>query len=372
MNALLLVAMAAVIGADVNVDLALSKSRAQAAFALTETKPGPAPTPEPAPGKCKTCGGAGTITSGDGHFTFDCPDCDGGAPNPNPPAPEPDDGTRRRRRRRGAGDEAPAAEQSLGCASVDGKDYDIDYILDLAEEQPLPLEGHENSSCPECDLEVHLEQDHKVEIADLARIPMELHPLFHAGLHKLAALEAAAAPESTVAPTPAAPKEPEKPAPAAEPPKKVKRQVLIGFGDWCGPCQTNKPAIKRLEELGFNVGTGEDDAFVLVDPAVQNPYSVKYDILTIPQVVVLEDGVVRTRLTGKLARNLTERVLQDLYRTGQMASTPPAQAPTPAPQAATPPQNAPRPVVTPYKAPTYQPQYQPQYRQYTPPRRGRR
>ncbi len=63
-------------------------------------------------------------------------------------------------------------------------------------------------------------------------------------------------------------------------------KVLVDFNaTWCGPCQMLKPSVERLGE--------RDDIKVLSVDTDENPgVAAKYDIYSIPTLILIKDGVV--------------------------------------------------------------------------------
>jgi len=73
-----------------------------------------------------------------------------------------------------------------------------------------------------------------------------------------------------------------------------KTPVLVDFyADWCGPCRIIEPVILRLsEEYAGRV------KFFKVDTDVSQDIAVRFDIMSIPTVMLFEDGKVRERIVG--------------------------------------------------------------------------
>ena len=72
------------------------------------------------------------------------------------------------------------------------------------------------------------------------------------------------------------------------------RPVIVEFGaDWCAPCKRMRPVIQGLAEqwdgkaLFFEINV--DDSYAL---------AMKYQVMSVPTLILLVDGAVQGRLTG--------------------------------------------------------------------------
>lgn len=74
--------------------------------------------------------------------------------------------------------------------------------------------------------------------------------------------------------------------------------VLLDFwADWCGPCKMMSPVVDALaEELDGKVKVGK----VNVDE--QSALALKYQIMSIPTLVVMKDGVFEGKTIGVQSR----------------------------------------------------------------------
>lgn len=75
--------------------------------------------------------------------------------------------------------------------------------------------------------------------------------------------------------------------------KNANQTVLIDFfASWCGPCKMLSPIIEQLsDEI-------KDVKFVKVDVDVSPELARKYEIMSIPTLVVIKDGKEQKRSVG--------------------------------------------------------------------------
>ncbi len=71
------------------------------------------------------------------------------------------------------------------------------------------------------------------------------------------------------------------------------KTVLVDFNaDWCGPCRMLRPAIDQLSE------EREDVKFVSVNIDDEDQLAEKYNVSSIPCIVVFKDGKEEARSVG--------------------------------------------------------------------------
>lgn len=74
--------------------------------------------------------------------------------------------------------------------------------------------------------------------------------------------------------------------------------VLVDFfGTWCGPCQALMPILKEVkDELGNAV------KIVKVDIDKNQELAVKYQVRSVPTMILFKDGVPKWRQSGVLQK----------------------------------------------------------------------
>lgn len=74
---------------------------------------------------------------------------------------------------------------------------------------------------------------------------------------------------------------------------KSDKTVIVDFyADWCGPCKMQGPIIEAIANENVNIKVGK----INVD---ENPTTaVKYDIMSIPTILVIREGKVLKKFVG--------------------------------------------------------------------------
>lgn len=86
--------------------------------------------------------------------------------------------------------------------------------------------------------------------------------------------------------------------------------IVDFWAEWCGPCKIMNPILDNLEKE-----YGEDITFGKVNVDGQTDLAEKYNIMSIPSLVVFEDGVAKEKITGlypqaKLSEYLAKKIVE--------------------------------------------------------------
>lgn len=69
--------------------------------------------------------------------------------------------------------------------------------------------------------------------------------------------------------------------------------ALVDFyADWCGPCRMVSPIVDEIAEERGDVSVGK----VNVDD--ENGLAMKYGVMSIPTLIIFQDGKEKTRIVG--------------------------------------------------------------------------
>lgn len=82
--------------------------------------------------------------------------------------------------------------------------------------------------------------------------------------------------------------------------------VLVDFfGTWCGPCQVLIPILKEVKD-----GVGDAVKIVKVDIDKNHELAVKYQVRSVPTMILFVDGIPKWRQSGVLQKNEILHVIE--------------------------------------------------------------
>ena len=82
--------------------------------------------------------------------------------------------------------------------------------------------------------------------------------------------------------------------------------VLVDFfGTWCGPCQALMPILKDVKE-----DLGDAVKIVKVDIDKNQELATKYQVRSVPTMILFKDGVPKWRQSGVLQKRDLVNVIQ--------------------------------------------------------------
>ncbi len=86
---------------------------------------------------------------------------------------------------------------------------------------------------------------------------------------------------------------------------KENKKVLIDcYASWCGPCKMLSPVIDKLaEEIS-------DVKFYKIDVDTAEKITRDFDIMSIPTLLIFEDGKLKEKLVGLRSKSELEEVLK--------------------------------------------------------------
>lgn len=84
--------------------------------------------------------------------------------------------------------------------------------------------------------------------------------------------------------------------------------VLIDFyADWCGPCKAFAPTLRQLADE-----YADRCAFFAVNIDRQAGLAEQFDIMSVPTLILMEDGEIRQRISGLRSREELAEILGEL------------------------------------------------------------
>lgn len=82
------------------------------------------------------------------------------------------------------------------------------------------------------------------------------------------------------------------------------KPVLVDFwATWCGPCMRQAPIVEELAGEGYSVGKVDVDQ----EPALAQ----KFQVMSIPTLIIFKDGKEAKRLVGLTAKDTLKALLDE-------------------------------------------------------------
>lgn len=82
------------------------------------------------------------------------------------------------------------------------------------------------------------------------------------------------------------------------------KPVLVDFwATWCGPCMRQGPIVEELAGEGYSVGKVDVDQ----EPALAQ----KYQVMSIPTLIIFKDGKEAKRLVGLTAKDTLKALMDE-------------------------------------------------------------
>lgn len=83
---------------------------------------------------------------------------------------------------------------------------------------------------------------------------------------------------------------------------KSEKPVLVDFwATWCGPCRRQGPIVEELAEEGYAVGK--------VDVDQEMELAQRYQVMSIPTLIVFKDGKEEARIVGLTPKEKLKELL---------------------------------------------------------------
>ncbi len=85
---------------------------------------------------------------------------------------------------------------------------------------------------------------------------------------------------------------------------KSEKPVLVDFwATWCGPCMRQGPIVEELAGEGYSVGKVDVDQ----EPALAQ----KFQVMSIPTLIIFKDGKEAKRLVGLTAKDTLKALMDE-------------------------------------------------------------
>jgi len=94
------------------------------------------------------------------------------------------------------------------------------------------------------------------------------------------------------------------------------KPVLIDFfAEWCGPCKAFAPVLQNLK-----AEVGDTAQIVKIDVDKNQELSVKYNVRSIPTVMIFQNGELKWRQTGSQTVQVLKAEIDKLLTAGNSTS----------------------------------------------------